>query len=572
VSNKIATVLWLAGFLALCLRAEQFVFINETKTWDGKTQSYNLTRMGPSNWVSPVNYVDGKVYIRYELIQRPSDKIVPVQLCMWQDSWSRESCCQCNNTKPVQVYYWDAGTPSQWWRKSPLDYTRPFQRASMMHKNESCSGVLLMSESCGSHCYVGSDLNLHVPITFKLTVIVVSQGAVFTPPADWAGNPWGNDETPPTLKGVSSTRPDQVKVTFSEWMDKASAENTANYTIPGITVSNASLNGSVVTLSTSALTEGTVYRVTISNVKDLSGNAILGAPQGSFAYAPFTGWQDDFDDGNADGWTTGEGAWSVSGGAYANSSAGRTSSWAGEPDWADITFAADVKPASGTDVWMIFRVQDAQNYYLFTLNGSSGALYKLVNGGYTKLADGSGVAFATGSTYAMKVEMVGGSIKVYSGSTPVCQATDNQFAAGYVGFGSNGAGGSFDNVQVSTGTTPVSGHAPGLRVLPRIEILPNPFNTKTKISVYLNGNTTGGVETLHPGVDNHGRTGCNVSTIHPHIAIYNIRGKFITQFDTSIRNPKSEIHWDASGLSPGLYLVRLRAGNYTVIKKLVLVR
>jgi hypothetical protein len=50
----------------------------------------------------------------------------------------------------------------------------------------------------------------------------------------------------------------------------------------------------------------------------------------------------------------------------------------------------------------------------------------------------------------MKVELSGNSIKVYSGSTLVVEATDSQFSSGYVGFGGNTASGSFDNVTVTS--------------------------------------------------------------------------------------------------------------------------
>jgi hypothetical protein len=373
MKKALIIVITLTLLSAQSLMAAQFDFINQTHTWDGSASGYNLTEMGPTNWVSPVNYVDGRVYIRYELVQRPSDKVVACQLCMWQDSWTKESCCQCFNTKPIQVYYHDAGTPSGWWRKSPLDYTRAFQRVSFMHKDLSCSGMLLMSSSCGSHCYQGGDLNQHVPITFKLHVIVVSAGATLVAPPSWAGSPWGGaDEIPPTLVSASCSSPNQVKATFSEPLSASTAQNTANYDINnGISVTGAALSGKVVTLTTSTLSESVTYMLSVSNVKDPSGNTIVAAnAKKPFQYTPFHGWQDDFDDGNADGWTTGEGSWSVSGSAYTNSGSGRTSSWAGETDWADISFSADVTPQSGTDVWMIFRVQDASNYYLFTLQGS----------------------------------------------------------------------------------------------------------------------------------------------------------------------------------------------------------
>jgi hypothetical protein len=156
---------------------------------------------------------------------------------------------------------------------------------------------------------------------------------------------------------------------------------------------------------------------------------------------------DDFQDGNADGWTAGAGTWSVSGGELGNGSTGQTSIWAGDASWTDISFTADVTPSSGTDVWMIFRVQNASNYYLYTLQ--TGKLYKLVGGSYSEIASGTG-GYSTGTTYSITVELEGSSITVLRNGTEVLSTTDTQFSSGYVGFGSNGASGKFDNAVVQS--------------------------------------------------------------------------------------------------------------------------
>jgi hypothetical protein len=99
---------------------------------------------------------------------------------------------------------------------------------------------------------------------------------------------------------------------------------------------------------------------------------------------------------------------------------------------------------------------------------------------------------------------------------------------------------------------------------------PNPFTTKTTFTV--NGVVAGGVETLRPGVDNYGRTGRNVSTTHPHLAIYNIHGKLIADFNSEIRNSKSTIEWNAAALPAGVYIARLSLGGKTFVKRLTLLK
>jgi len=159
-----------------------------------------------------------------------------------------------------------------------------------------------------------------------------------------------------------------------------------------------------------------------------------------------TGWSDTFNDGDATGWQTGGGNWTVTGGQYQNSSSGRTESFGGDANWTDITYECDITPVTGTDVWVIFRVQDASNYYLYTLQSSK--LYKLVNGSYTQLASGSG-SYSTGTQYHIKVVLQGPSITIYADGTEVLQYSDGTFSKGMVGFGSNNAQGKFDNVLVT---------------------------------------------------------------------------------------------------------------------------
>jgi hypothetical protein len=168
-------------------RAEQFVFIDEEITWTAGAYDYPVMH-GPSDWTSPIDYVHGTVYARYECIHKPSDKNVAVQLCMWQSGYKKESCAPCRNYSNEDIYYFDWGTPEKnWWKKpgGALDYTNPFQCAYVMHKDGSCGARLLMNSACGAACYTGTDLKQHVPITFHLTVIVVAQGDTLVSPDDW---------------------------------------------------------------------------------------------------------------------------------------------------------------------------------------------------------------------------------------------------------------------------------------------------------------------------------------------------------------------------------------------------
>jgi len=69
----------------------------------------------------------------------------------------------------------------------------------------------------------------------------------------------------------------RVRITFSEPLDKASAEGPGNYLFtPSLTVQRAQLEGDdTVLLTTDPQRESTVYQVRVRNVLDLAGNAIV---------------------------------------------------------------------------------------------------------------------------------------------------------------------------------------------------------------------------------------------------------------------------------------------------------
>ncbi|MGI5930310.1 endo-alpha-N-acetylgalactosaminidase family protein [Pseudoflavonifractor sp.] len=102
------------------------------------------------------------------------------------------------------------------------------------------------------------------------------------------------DETTPELVRAVATSLDTVTLTFNEKLDKASAENTGNYTFDSetVTVESAALaeDGKTVALTVAGLTAGAAVTLTISGIADLAGNAVqqpiteeLQAPQESGA-------------------------------------------------------------------------------------------------------------------------------------------------------------------------------------------------------------------------------------------------------------------------------------------------
>lgn len=120
---------------------------------------------------------------------------------------------------------------------------------------------------------------------YKLVVANVTDEAANTIDADndeyqFGGVPADTDK--PKLDGAVAKTNTTVELTFNEEMDEVSAENIANYSIAGLTITKAVLNSDasdatknkIVTLTTSAQAAGTIYKVVVTNAMDISNNTV----------------------------------------------------------------------------------------------------------------------------------------------------------------------------------------------------------------------------------------------------------------------------------------------------------
>jgi hypothetical protein len=118
-----------------------------------------------------------------------------------------------------------------------------------------------------------------------------------------------------------------------------------------------------------------------------------------------------------------------------------------------LSVDASVIPTSSRwdDFSIIFNYQDLNNYYFASFNESidnfTHGIFKVENGVATKIANFSSVINA-GTTYNIKVEKTGNTIKVYRNNSLQAAVTDATFSGGRVGFGSRNNSAIFDNLIV----------------------------------------------------------------------------------------------------------------------------
>ncbi|MDU0288355.1 family 43 glycosylhydrolase, partial [Saccharothrix longispora] len=165
--------------------------------------------------------------------------------------------------------------------------------------------------------------------------------------------------------------------------------------------------------------------------------------------------RDDFADGNALGWKTRGGTWSVTGGRYrAGSSPGGKALL--DTNFADFTQDTDVTITSGGgDAGLAFRVTgategaDAYRGYYAGISAAGRVVLGRADGTWTPLGSAA-VPVALGKTHRLRVTAAGASIRVYVDdlATPRISVIDATHRSGANGVRVFNAGATFDNVAV----------------------------------------------------------------------------------------------------------------------------
>lgn len=175
-------------------------------------------------------------------------------------------------------------------------------------------------------------------------------------------------------------------------------------------------------------------------------------------------FSDDFNDGNANGWTTSGGSWSVSSGTYNQSGmSADAKAQSGSTSWTGTSVQARVRPNgfgsnSSRAVGVVARAQSMSNFYSLVLTPSAVQIRR----GGTTLAS-TAMTISAGTFYVLRLETFGTSLRGFVNNTIAVTATDGTLAGGRVGFVSTFASGSFDDIVV----TDIAGPGPTISDVPQ---------------------------------------------------------------------------------------------------------
>ncbi len=224
-----------------------------------------------------------------------------------------------------------------------------------------------------------------------------------------------------------------------------------------ITSAPYTLNWNTVPVTEAAYTLTAVAR-------DGDGNVTTSAPVAvSVKNATF----DTFEDGNVADWTTDGGTWTVASETgtrtYRQTPFSSVASRAirANTSWTDQVVEADAKLIASSGANRFFgvvarRVALNDYYYLILRTNNTIELKKIVNNVATNLATPVAFTVALNTTYRLRLEVIGTSLKGYVDGQLKIQASDATFAAGPAGLLTFLTDASFDDVHIDpTPTSPV---------------------------------------------------------------------------------------------------------------------
>lgn len=205
-----------------------------------------------------------------------------------------------------------------------------------------------------------------------------------------------------------------------------------------------------------------------SNKRAQIGNATFAVVQGEGAayvydlpedYTQPLRREDDFQDGDAVGWNPQlGGSFSVvntaNGRVYRQQSvSGNATSLLSDSVMKNQSVQADLRPIAfnGADRWLglAVRYTDVNNYYYVTLRSSNVVqLRRIVNGQFTTLASAP-LAVTPGREYNVRLEAIGGTLRVYIDTAEVLKARDASHQQGSAGLIMYKTRADYDNVIVS---------------------------------------------------------------------------------------------------------------------------
>ncbi|HEX6682326.1 MAG TPA: hypothetical protein VF062_06000 [Candidatus Limnocylindrales bacterium] len=186
-------------------------------------------------------------------------------------------------------------------------------------------------------------------------------------------------------------------------------------------------------------------------------------------------FSDNFEDGNADGWSKSGGEWSVATDGTRVFQQSKLDSelareFAGSSGWTNYTVSARVKPTAfdgtGRYAGIAARSTGSTTMYRLVLTNANRAELQMVNGSTVALIGGVGLTVSAGTWYTLSITVSGSTISGRVNNTQVGSGNNSQYGSGRIALLTFHATARFDDVLVTDAagpgpTTPTSSPTTG---------------------------------------------------------------------------------------------------------------
>lgn len=209
-------------------------------------------------------------------------------------------------------------------------------------------------------------------------------------------------------------------------------------------------------------------------------------------------FSDNFNDGNANGWTQQLDSWTVKNGEYCVS-AGTVENGISTVNGLNLTDCVietqlRFTDATGYEGGIVFRYSDNSHYYAFQIgheyNHMEIITYDAANpdyGNYAKraviqpLLGNNSIPINLNVNYTLRIEIQGTNFNAYFNGQHVLSWTDNSYSSGLVGLRARNAQVSFDNFNVFAITQPTPTPSPTASPFPTPSTHPTPSSSPTPV-------------------------------------------------------------------------------------------
>jgi tetratricopeptide (TPR) repeat protein len=138
----------------------------------------------PSNWIEPVNYAEGTVHMRLEVMSKPTETPILYQLCVLgprsAEGWRGQMCSRNQKVTKPGIYEWEQRLSTFHKSHGEIDFSTGIGTFKCAVKDRKNVYIDTKYECAGR--WAGSpDFALYYPMEVRFRAVFVSKGATYDP-------------------------------------------------------------------------------------------------------------------------------------------------------------------------------------------------------------------------------------------------------------------------------------------------------------------------------------------------------------------------------------------------------